>query len=194
MGKGFRVLLRLCDFFAKDCLRKEIVLYIYITQSTIVEERIGDDFAIVSKDNNSETPDRAICLDDFCFLAVIGKGNFGKVMLVREKLTNNHYAIKILRKSFIIEHDEVESSKSEKRCFQIATTARHPFLVNLHSTFQTESRLYFVMEFVSGGDLMWHIQRNKFTAEQAKFYTCEVLVALEYWHKNNIAYRYVFLT
>jgi classical protein kinase C len=132
-------------------------------------------------------------LDDFCFLAVIGKGNFGKVMLVREKLTNNHYAIKILRKSFIIEHDEVESSKSEKRCFQIATTARHPFLVNLHSTFQTESRLYFVMEFVSGGDLMWHIQRYKFTAEQAKFYTCEVLVALEYWHKNNIAYRYVFL-
>jgi serine/threonine protein kinase len=64
------------------------------------------------------------------------------------------YAIKVLKKEFIIENDEVESTRSEKRCFLAANRERHPFLVNLHSCFQTESRIYFVMEYVSGGDLM----------------------------------------
>jgi classical protein kinase C/novel protein kinase C epsilon type len=132
---------------------------------------------------------KGVGLDDFTFLAVLGKGNFGKVMLAQEKFTNHHYAIKVLKKEFILEHDEVESTRSEKNCFQIATQTMHPFLVHLHSCFQTESRLYFVMEYVSGGDLMYHIQQRKFNAVQAKFYACEVLLALEYWHQNNILYR-----
>ncbi|KAJ3268592.1 Serine/threonine kinase [Terramyces sp. JEL0728] len=132
---------------------------------------------------------KGVGLDDFTFLAVLGKGNFGKVMLAQEKFTNSYYGIKVLKKEFILEHDEVESTKSEKRCFQIATKGKHPFLVNLHSCFQTESRLYFVMEYVSGGDLMWHIQHSKFTQAQAKYYACEVLLALEYWHQNKILYR-----
>lgn len=132
---------------------------------------------------------KGVGLEDFTFLAVLGKGNFGKVMLAQEKFTNSYYGIKVLKKEFILEHDEVDSTQCEKRCFQVATKDSHPFLVNLHSCFQTESRLYFVMEYVSGGDLMWHIQHRKFTIQQAKFYACEVLLALEYWHKNNIMYR-----
>ncbi|KAI8614187.1 hypothetical protein BC830DRAFT_1128686 [Chytriomyces sp. MP71] len=132
---------------------------------------------------------RPVGLDDFTFLAVLGKGNFGKVMLAEEKLTGKHYAIKVLKKDFIIESDEVEATRSEKRVFLTANIERFPFLVNLHSCFQTESRLYFVMEYVSGGDLMWHIQQRAFTAERAKYYACEVLLALEYFHKNNIIYR-----
>lgn len=81
------------------------------------------------------------------------------------------------------------STKAEKRCFQVASRDAHPFLVNLHSCFQSESRLYFVMEYVCGGDLMWHIQHGRFTLEQARFYACEVLLGLEYWHRNNIIYR-----
>ncbi|KAI8896809.1 kinase-like domain-containing protein [Globomyces pollinis-pini] len=132
---------------------------------------------------------KGVGLEDFTFMAVLGKGNFGKVMLAQEKFTHNFYAIKVLKKEFILEHDEVESTKAEKRCFQVATKANHPFLVNLHSCFQTESRLYFVMEFVSGGDLMWHIQHGKFSPAQAKFYACEVLLGLEYWHSNKVLYR-----
>ena len=78
------------------------------------------------------------------------------------------------------------STKSEKRVFQVASAESHPFLVNLHSCFQTESRLYFVMEYVSGGDLMWHIQHKKFNYSQAHFYGCEVLLAIEYLHLNQI--------
>ena len=49
------------------------------------------------------------------------------------------------------------------------------------------------MEFVNGGDLMWHIQRGRFSSKQARFYACEVLLALEYWHQSNVAYRHACL-
>ncbi|KAI0766404.1 hypothetical protein BD413DRAFT_615201 [Trametes elegans] len=132
---------------------------------------------------------RKVGLDDFNFLAVLGKGNFGKVMLAEEKKTNNLYAIKVLKKEFIIDNDEVESTRSEKRVFLAAARERHPFLLGLHSCFQTETRVYFVMEYVSGGDLMLHIQRKQFSLRQAKFYASEVLLALEYFHANGIIYR-----
>ncbi|OCH91879.1 hypothetical protein OBBRIDRAFT_886681 [Obba rivulosa] len=132
---------------------------------------------------------RKVGLDDFNFLAVLGKGNFGKVMLAEEKKTSSLYAIKVLKKEFIIDNDEVESTRSEKRVFLAAARERHPFLLGLHSCFQTETRVYFVMEYVSGGDLMLHIQRRQFSLRQAKFYASEVLLALEYFHANGIIYR-----
>ncbi|KAI8969746.1 kinase-like domain-containing protein [Pilobolus umbonatus] len=132
---------------------------------------------------------RKVELADFNLLAVLGKGNFGKVMLAEEKYTRELYAIKILKKRFILDNEEVESTRSEKRVFLTANQERHPFLVNLHSTFQTETRLYFVMEYVSGGDLMLQIQREPFSEGRARFYACEVLLALEYFHKHNIIYR-----
>ncbi|KAJ3218427.1 Serine/threonine kinase [Clydaea vesicula] len=132
---------------------------------------------------------RNVGLNDFNFLAVLGKGNFGKVMLAEEKWSKKMYAIKVLKKEFIIDNGEVDSTRSEKRVFLAATRERHPFMINLHSCFQTESRIYFVMEYVAGGDLMWHIQRQYFTEQQAKFYACEVLLALTYFHKQNIIYR-----
>ena len=149
---------------------------------------------------------RKVGLDDFNFLAVLGKGNFGKVMLAEEKKTNGLFAIKVLKKEFIIDNDEVEryiiffhillflftfslSTRSEKRVFLTAARERHPFLLGLHSCFQTETRIYFVMEYVSGGDLMLHIQRKQFSLRQAKFYASEVLLALDYFHQNGIIYR-----
>ncbi|KAJ5568525.1 hypothetical protein N7450_011011 [Penicillium hetheringtonii] len=130
-----------------------------------------------------------IGLDHFNFLAVLGKGNFGKVMLAETKSTRKLYAIKVLKKEFIIENDEVESTKSEKRVFLIANKERHPFLLNLHACFQTETRVYFVMEYISGGDLMLHIQRGQFGLKRAQFYAAEVCLALKYFHENGVIYR-----
>ncbi|RPD56978.1 hypothetical protein L226DRAFT_547186 [Lentinus tigrinus ALCF2SS1-7] len=127
--------------------------------------------------------------DDFNFLAVLGKGAFGKVMLAEEKKTNGLYAIKVLKKEFIIDNDEVESTRSEKRVFLATARERHPFLLEMHACFQTETRVYFVMEYVCGGDLMLHIQRELFSHRQAKFYASEVLLALEYFHANGIIHR-----
>ncbi|KAH8705098.1 protein kinase c [Talaromyces proteolyticus] len=130
-----------------------------------------------------------IGLDHFNFLAVLGKGNFGKVMLAEAKSSKKLYAIKVLKKEFIIENDEVESTKSEKRVFLIANKERHPFLLNLHACFQTETRVYFVMKYISGGDLMLHIQRGQFGLKRAQFYAAEVCLALKYFHENGVIYR-----
>lgn len=138
---------------------------------------------------NTPGTGRRIGLDHFNFLAVLGKGNFGKVMLAETKTTKQLYAIKVLKKEFIIENDEVESVRSEKRVLLIANKERHPFLVNLHACFQTETRVYFVMEYISGGDLMLHIQRGQFGTKRAQFYAAEVCLALKYFHENGVIYR-----
>lgn len=139
--------------------------------------------------HNYQGTGRRIGLDHFNFLAVLGKGNFGKVMLAETKSNKQLYAIKVLKKEFIIENDEVESTRSEKRVFLIANKERHPFLLNLHACFQTETRVYFVMEYVSGGDLMLHIQRGQFGTKRAQFYAAEVCLALKYFHENGVIYR-----
>lgn len=138
---------------------------------------------------NTAGTGRRIGLDHFNFLAVLGKGNFGKVMLAETKTSKQLYAIKVLKKEFIIENDEVESTRSEKRVFLIANKERHPFLLNLHACFQTETRIYFVMEYISGGDLMLHIQRGQFGTKRAQFYAAEVCLALKYFHENGVIYR-----
>ncbi|KAI3115286.1 hypothetical protein CBS147333_1683 [Penicillium roqueforti] len=141
------------------------------------------------KDDAAAQAKARIGLDHFNFLAVLGKGNFGKVMLAETKSSRKLYAIKVLKKEFIIENDEVESTKSEKRVFLIANKERHPFLLNLHACFQTETRVYFVMEYISGGDLMLHIQRGQFGLKRAQFYAAEVCLALKYFHENGVIYR-----
>ncbi|KAE9966504.1 hypothetical protein EG328_008888 [Venturia inaequalis] len=145
--------------------------------------------AKVTPPANTQGTGRRIGLDHFNFLAVLGKGNFGKVMLAETKATKKLYAIKVLKKEFIIENDEVESTRSEKRVFLVANKERHPFLLNLHACFQTETRIYFVMEYISGGDLMLHIQRGQFGTKRAQFYAAEVCLALKYFHENGVIYR-----
>jgi len=128
-------------------------------------------------------------LDDFHFITVLGRGSFGKVMLAEEKASKKLFAIKMLKKQYIVEKDEVHSMMSEKSVFLTVSSINHPFLVNLHSCFTSDSRIYFVMEYAQGGDLIYHVRQRNFTHTRAKFYLCEVLLALEYLHKKNIIYR-----
>jgi len=144
---------------------------LYGTPAPIPEPAASSPPAVVRKSAppaNEAGTGRRIGLDHFNFLAVLGKGNFGKVMLAETKQSKQLYAIKVLKKEFIIENDEVESTRSEKRVFLIANKERHPFLLNLHACFQTETRVYFVMEYISGGDLMLHIQRGQFGTKRAQ--------------------------
>jgi len=133
--------------------------------------------------------DSVMGLDSFHFVAVLGRGHFGKVILARYKNTGEYFAIKALKKGDIVARDEVESLLAEKRIFEVANSMRHPFLVNLHSCFQTKSHVCFVMEYAAGGDLMMHIHADVFTEPRTVFYTACVVLGLKYLHENKIIYR-----
>lgn len=136
---------------------------------------------------NEIVTDEKVSLSDFELIAVIGQGSFGKVVKCRHKASGKVYAMKMLNKQSLIERGEIDHTKSERDILQ---NVRHPFLMGLHFSFQTPDRLYFVMDFVNGGELFYHLQNDQvFDNERAKYYSAEILLALEYLHNDGIIYR-----
>uniref|UniRef100_A0A4W5RPK3 protein kinase C n=1 Tax=Hucho hucho TaxID=62062 RepID=A0A4W5RPK3_9TELE len=132
---------------------------------------------------------KALCLQDFRLIAVLGRGHFGKVLLSEYKKTGSIYAIKALKKGDIVARDEVESLMCEKRIFETVNVSHHPFLVNLFACFQTPEHVCFVMEYTAGGDLMMHIHADVFTEPRAVFYSACVVLGLQFLHDHKIVYR-----
>ncbi|XP_076369851.1 uncharacterized protein LOC143256467 isoform X2 [Tachypleus tridentatus] len=127
-------------------------------------------------------------LEDFNFLKVLGRSGFGKVLLAQLKGRESYFAIKCLKKDVILEDNDLESAIIERKVLALGTN--HPFLSKLFCTFQSESHLFFAMEYLGGGDLMFHIEETgKFSHERARFYAAEIVVALTFIHRNGIIYR-----
>ncbi|XP_004999906.1 serine/threonine-protein kinase N1 isoform X2 [Cavia porcellus] len=130
-----------------------------------------------------------LTLEDFKFLAVLGRGHFGKVLLSEFRASGELFAIKALKKGDIVARDEVESLMCEKRILAAVTRAGHPFLVNLFGCFQTPEHVCFVMEYSAGGDLMLHIHSDVFSEPRAVFYSACVVLGLQFLHEHKIVYR-----
>jgi serine/threonine protein kinase len=127
--------------------------------------------------------------DDFEVLRLLGKGSFAKVVLCRFKRDNKIYAMKVVLKAGLVEHSRVQDVFTEKNILRRST---HPFLLKLHYTFQSDSKLFFVMDFMQGGDLDTYL--NKFPNKRVeydtgRFYAAEILLALQYLHDNHCIYR-----
>lgn len=124
-------------------------------------------------------------LDDFELIRVIGRGSYAKVLMVELKKTRRIYAMKVIKKALVTDDEDIDWVQTEKHVFE--TASNHPFLVGLHSCFQTPSRLFFVIEFVRGGDLMFHMQRQRrLPEEHARFYAAEISLALNFLHEKVI--------
>ncbi|KAI0068802.1 serine/threonine protein kinase [Artomyces pyxidatus] len=131
---------------------------------------------------------RALTPRDFEFLKLIGRGTFGRVFQVRKKDTKRIYAMKVLSKKEIIAKKEVAHTIGERKILQ--RSLESPFLVGLKFSFQTDTDLYLVTDFKSGGELFWHLQKEtRFSEERARFYIAELVLALEHLHKYDIVYR-----
>jgi serine/threonine protein kinase len=130
-----------------------------------------------------------LSLSDFELTSTLGRGSFGEVK--QSKLRGNSkmppFALKILSKSLILKHDEVSHIQSEK---EILSQIRHPFIVKFFSFFQDSRFLYFLLEYVCGGELFSLLRGSRrFMPEQIRFYSPQIILALDYLHQSGIIYR-----
>ena len=124
---------------------------------------------------------------DFERLKVLGKGSFGEVLLVKLKANDKYYAMKILlKKQVILRHQEAHTRAERDLMVRINC----PFIVNIKFAFQDSVKLYIITEFMQGGEMFFHLHKEKrFSNDKTKFYIVEIILAIEFLHKNKMLYR-----
>ena len=138
-----------------------------ISLNSIEEERI--------------TPSSFVCV------GMLGRGSFGEVYLVQKINSGILYAMKVLSKDRIMGQNLLKYAMAERN---VLSLSNHPFIVKLNFAFQTSSKLFLILDYCQGGDLSKHLYYEKrFKEQRAKFYLCEVLLALEDLHKRDIIFR-----
>jgi len=126
-------------------------------------------------------------LSDFELQDTLGTGTFGRVRLVRQKVSGNFFAMKILKKSEVVRLKQVEHVLSEKR---ILASLLHPFIVRLAGSFQDTKCLYMVIELVIGGELFSHLRKaGRFSNETTRVFAGQIVLALQHLHSQDIVYR-----
>ena len=111
---------------------------------------------------------KKISLSDFELVKVVGMGSFSKVYMYKRNGTNNYYAMKKLRKDVVAKRNLFIKTQAER---DILEKIDSPFIVKLHYAFQTPAKLYFVMDFLNGGELFYHLRKDqKFSERRACFY------------------------
>eukprot|EP01063_Lacrimia_lanifica_P004781 TRINITY_DN1271_c2_g1_i1.p1 TRINITY_DN1271_c2_g1~~TRINITY_DN1271_c2_g1_i1.p1 ORF type:complete len:389 (+),score=183.45 TRINITY_DN1271_c2_g1_i1:106-1272(+) len=138
---------------------------------------------------DGEINQEKVTKEDFDSLKILGKGSFAKVVLVRKKDTKDIFAMKVIVKESVLQHQRVQDVFTERG---VLLRSNHPFLCKLHWTFQSEHKLFFIMDYYHGGDLDGYLNKQpnkKLRPTTARLYGAEVLLALMYLHENGIIYR-----
>ncbi|CAD8139580.1 unnamed protein product [Paramecium octaurelia] len=127
--------------------------------------------------------------EDFVKIDKLGYGAFGIVYKVREKTTNKIYAMKQIEKEKIFKNKLQNNTVLERN---VLKQSKHPFIVRLKYAFQTNSHIYFVMEYIAGGEFYKILSQVKTGLPEnvVKFVAAEVVLALEYLNtKLKVIYR-----
>ena len=123
----------------------------------------------------------------FTFIYPVGRGGFGRVWKVEHKRNKCHFALKEMQKVRVVSKRSVNSVMNERK---LLASLHHPFIVNMHYAFQDRENLYLVLDYMRGGDLRYHLTRNRtFTEQQARFMSACIILGLEYIHSNNVIHR-----
>jgi len=153
----------------------------------------GDSLECIFEVEMPSTPSRArpedrVAISDFQIMRVLGTGASCRVVQVRRRDNGCFYAVKVMSKRKLVHHaKKLERAIAEKR---VLARLSHPFIVSLHWAFQTRGHLFMVLDYCSGGELFYHLQRRgKFSEADARFYVSEILLGLEYLHSQGILYR-----
>jgi serine/threonine protein kinase len=132
--------------------------------------------------------DKSLSMDDFRILSVLGRGFYGKVLLVEHLSSGELFAIKTIRKKKMREMGQMVVVESERKL--LCSLRSHPFIVCLCFAFQNEHKFYLGLEYAAGGELLRHLASLPVVPiEESRFYIAEIILALEFLHENKIVYR-----
>ena len=183
--------LNFCHNCARDCDYQEGTNS--ITNSSYILDSPNNikqsDSTKSSSKKNHKHSHKKVKLEDFEFIRLIGIGTYGKIYVASKKSSNKLYAIKILNKKNVHNKFELQNIATERT---VLAKLNHPFIQKLYYAFQTKGNLYFITQFMHGGELNYHIYKepnNYFSEEKARFYASEIILAINYLHKNNCIYR-----
>jgi protein-serine/threonine kinase len=158
-------------------------------QSAAVEDPARAAFRRTYSSNSIKTRAAEVSASSFEKIKLLGKGDVGKVYLVREKKTGSLFAMKVLSKKEMIKRNKIKRALAEQ---EILTMSNHPFIVTLFHSFQSSDYLFFVLDYCMGGEFFRALQTRPgkcLQEDHAKFYAAEVIAALEYLHLNGYIYR-----
>lgn len=142
---------------------------------------------ICGTSKNLKDPATALKKSSFSFILPIGRGGFGRVWKVTHKKEKSQYAVKAMLKTRVAAKYSVALVLNERN---LLARLSHPFIINIHFSFQDKNNLYLVMDLLEGGDLRYHLNaHNKFTERDAQFFCACIITALNYIHENNVIHK-----
>lgn len=139
-------------------------------------------------DQSQQLPaERRYSLEDFTIIKLLGRGSFGKVQLVKQNENGKLYAMKSMHKKLLEGKDQIQATILERN---ILLQLKHPFITRARYSFQSEKKVFLVLDYVSGGDLHRRIrEEDYFNEDRCRLYAAEIALGLGYLHSNGYIYR-----
>uniref|UniRef100_A0A3B4A0F4 Rho-associated protein kinase 1 n=1 Tax=Periophthalmus magnuspinnatus TaxID=409849 RepID=A0A3B4A0F4_9GOBI len=170
-----------------DCLLDGLDALVYdLDFPALRKNKSIDNFLNRYKETISKIRDLRMKAEDYEVVKVIGRGAFGEVQLVRHRATCKVYAMKLLSKFEMIKRSDSAFFWEER---DIMAFANSSWVVQLFFAFQDDRYLYMVMEYMPGGDLVNLMSNYDVPEKWARFYTAEVVLALDGIHSMGFIHR-----